>query len=510
MDAQPLPLTPGSTPGPQSKRSRLVAETRRLVNQNELDLAAKTIEPLTKGRKPDPESLFLLGVISERRLRFDEAARYAERSLAIHRHPEALVLLARCKRAAGKTDEAIDHCESALAMQPGYQQAMIIKGGALEEAGRFDEAEAVIGPMIEHARRIGQPAPLAVRFDWAKLLVHRQQYDEAVELLDGYIDDPATPDELRALSLYLRAKACDRRMDYEGAYTSAARANAIGRIEFDPELYAQQVTELIESWSAEQMARFPRSGCQSPLPVFVAGMPRSGTSLIDQIIDAHPSAAGVGELGSIERFALKLSRAHGSGTGSRARAGTMTGFQWTQHANRYVRELESLAPAGAERVVNKALGNHKLIGLIARLFPNTRVIHVIRDPRDVAISCLLGGFNSRVHPWTTTPEWISSAWAESMRLMEHWKQSLDIPILDVHYERLVTDPENEFPRIIGFLGLEWDEQCREFHRTRRTVRTLSYDQVNRPLYTTSVNRHRNYASQLKGVRFPRYDPFGTR
>ena len=100
--------------------------------------------------------------------------------------------------------------------------------------------------------------------------------------------------------------------------------------------------------------------------------------------------------------------------------------------------------------------------------------------------------------------WASAAWAQSMRMMEHWKASLDVPILDVHYEKLVCDPENEFPRIIEFLGLDWDDACREFHKSRRTVRTLSYDQVNRPLYATSAGRHANYAAQIERVTFPKY------
>ncbi len=89
-------------------------------------------------------------------------------------------------------------------------------------------------------------------------------------------------------------------------------------------------------------------------------------------------------------------------------------------------------------------------------------------------------------------------------MMRHWKETLDVPILDVHYEALVADPEHQFRRIIAFIGLEWDDACMAFHNSRRTVRTLSYDQVNRPIYTTSSGRHRNYASYIEGIEFPAY------
>jgi len=180
-------------------------------------------------------------------------------------------------------------------------------------------------------------------------------------------------------------------------------------------------------------------------------------------------------------------------------------FRWTSQAERYVREVRVQAP-GAERIVNKALGNNRILGLIARMFPKTRIIHAIRDPRDVATSCIMGGFVKQVHPYATRVQWAASAWEQSMRLMDHWKKTLNVPILDVYYEKLVTQPETEFPRIIEFLGLEWDDACREFFKSRRTVRTLSYDQVNRPLYTTSINRNLNYSKHLEWVAFPTYMP----
>src|SRR5690606_7035749 len=114
---------------------------------------------------------------------------------------------------------------------------------------------------------------------------------------------------------------------------------------------------------------------------------------------------------------------------------------------------------------------------------------------------------NRLHPWTTRVDWAAKAWEQSRRMKEHWKAPLDVPILDVHYERRVTDPERELPRIIDFLGLEWDDRCFEFHKSRRTVRTLSYDQVNRPLYTSSAGRHANFGQWIEGVEFPEYDPY---
>ncbi len=484
--------------GGLSVRARAIAEARRALSEGDAKRASRALEPLMKRAKADPEALFLAGVCAERRRKITLAADLARRSLALLEHPDAQLLLARCERVRGNTDACVSLCDAVLSRHPDSLPARVVKGGALEEAGRFDEARAVIEPLIEGG--IDEPA---VRFEWAKLLVQAKEYGEAIALIDALLER-ADNDELRRAALHLRAKACDRMGDYDGAFASAARANEIGKLEFSPELYEQQVSVLIENWSREAMERFPISDCDSEIPVFVAGMPRSGTSLIDQIIDAHPRAAGVGELATIERFAIELAAAWDPDAEPPACFGRYTPQRWTRAARAYVREITRQAP-DAERIVNKALGNNKLVGLIARLFPRTRIIHAIRDPRDVAISCFMGGFNNNLHPWTTQIDWAARAWEQSMRMMEHWKRSLDVPILDVHYERLVRDPDTEFPRIIEFLGLEWDDACREFHKSRRTVRTLSYDQVNRPLYTSSAGRHRNYARHIAGVSFPVYD-----
>ncbi|MCB9845929.1 MAG: sulfotransferase [Phycisphaeraceae bacterium] len=489
---------PGSQP--QSRRKKVIDAARKHLNAREADKAEEVLRPLIHASKPDPEALFLQAAVYELRHRLEPAADLCRRSLAIFDHPEPRLLLARCLRQQGETDEVVSLCDQVLSRHPDSVPAQLIKCGALEEAGRYADAKAIATPLLDKTR--GTPAEPMARYEWAKLLVQDKQYDQAVTLIDELMAKAEQPEFRRGL-FYLKAKACDRRKDFAGAYESALAANEIGKLEFSPDLYEQQVSILIENWSREKMARFPVSTCDSEVPVFVAGMPRSGTSLIDQIIDAHPKAAGVGELSTIERFAIELAREWDPDKEPPASFGKFDSYRWSKTAKSYVKQIQELAP-GAERIVNKALGNNKLVGLIARLFPRTRIIHAIRDPRDVAVSCFMGGFNNALHPWTVRFDWVARAWEQSTRMMEHWKRSLDVPILDVHYERLVRDPEHEFPRIIEFLGLEWDDACRRFHESRRTVRTLSYDQVNRPLYTTSAGRNANYAPFMEEAEFPEY------
>ena len=500
---RPGPSRAPGAPRQTEKRQQTIADARKLIGEEKHDEAIKLLEPMSTGFKQDPEALFLLGIITEKQRNFIRATEYAKQSLRIYEHADAYFLLARLHRIGGNTDEGIAACQKILAARPDAEVARVLMGGLMEEGGRFDDARAVIEPLIESYAKAGKPAPPPLKFEWAKLCVHAKEYAAAVAEIDGLME--ALPDEnLQRVALHVKAKACDRSKRYEEAVEAAGRANRVGELEFSPELYEEQVSALIEIWSAEAMARFPLAKCDSELPVFVAGMPRSGTSLIDQIIDAHPKAAGVGELASVEHFAKQLSFAYDADKEPPECFGKYNEAAWTKAANAYVRDLTKRAPAGAERVVNKALGNNKLVGLIARLFPKTRIIHAIRDPRDVAVSCYMGGFNHAVHPWTTRFEWIFPAWEQSRRMMDHWKATLNVPILDVHYEELVRDPETQFPRIIEFLGLEWDDACNEYYKSKRTVRTLSYDQVNRPIYTTSAGRHTNYLEFMGEVSIPPY------
>ena len=495
----------GGNPPEVSKRAQAVRDIRRLLASREHKPAVDLIERLPEKLQNDPEILYLHAAALETLSQRKKAVQLAERSIASHPNHECMLILARCYRMIGQTDKALKWCDRAGELLPGSEVVSFIRAGVLEEAGRFEDATKVLEPIAASYRGREDQMPMGLRLEWSKLLVQNKVFDEAIALINSTIAAPKLPDEARSQQLYLKAKALDRKKAYAESWEAADAANQIGRLEFDPRLYEEQVSVLIENWSAERMKTFPISACESELPVFVAGMPRSGTSLIDQIIDAHPKASGVGELNTIEQFAMQLAKSYDPDLEPPACFGKMDAAKWTRAAKDYVRDLEKLAGPGVERVVNKALGNNKLVGLIARLFPKTRIIHAIRDPRDVGISCFMGGFNNRMHPWTTRLDWAASAWAQSHRMMKHWQETLDVPILEVRYEDLVRDPENQFPRIIEFLGLEWDDACREFYKSRRTVRTLSYDQVNRPLYTSSVGRHQHYGQFLAEIEFPHYD-----
>lgn len=482
-------------------RDAALRRARELARMGMSDEAIALVRPYVEAGSRDAEALLLRAGLERARGDLASAAAWAARAHAVEPCAPALVILAAAAMGAGDPLAAISHATVAVALDPSHAEGRLILGHALEQSGRAAEALEVLGPLAKDLERLAGAEPWQAHSISAAAMVQLGRCGEAIELLDAQVLAPGRGGERNRAAWYLRAKALDRLSSFEDAFASATKANAMADGRYDPGFHAQQVDAIATHWNRRTMRDFPTSGCPSELPVFIAGMPRSGTSLIDRIVDAHPRAAGVGELADIERFSLELEREWRADLPAPESFGPLRDRAFRRCADAYVATCARLSP-GADRVVNKALGNDRILGLVARLFPRTRIVHVLRDPRDVAISCYMGGFDASQYPWTLRLGWCAEAWAQSRRLLEHWTRELDVPIATVRYEELVTGPAAHLPRLLGAFGLEWHDECSRFHATGRPLRTLSYDQVSRPLYATSVGRWRNYERFMGGIRWP--------
>jgi hypothetical protein len=228
--------------------------------------------------------------------------------------------------------------------------------------------------------------------------------------------------------------------------------------------------------------------------VFVFGLPRSGTTLIEQVLASHSRIHGAGELAlgrqSLEALPALLGRVERpvdclpylDPPGVR------------RLASRHLAQLSARCGERASRVVDKLPGNYLHLGLLAALFPQATFIHCRRDLRDVATSCWITGFHSI--PWANDFDHMARTFAQYVRLMEHWRKVLPVPIHEVVYEEAVADLEGTARRLVAACGLEWEPACLEFHKTRRPVQTASVVQVRQPVYTGSVGRWRHYEPYL--------------
>lgn len=386
---------------------------------------------------------------------------------AVHRNPghaEARLDLAACLFRIGHLEESLQVYDQAGAISAAGARAQDGRGVVLLAAGRLEEARAVFRQALEMAPGLAET--------WYNLSSAGERLTEAdAAAMRSLLDRTDLPRAGRIAVNFALGDFHDRRGDFEKAWSHYATGNALKRESrpFDADDHDLKVEAIAAAFPASAFAGWHKGEGDSELPVFVVGMPRSGSSLVEQIVASHPSVFGAGELNVIGRLD-------------------------PEDAVDHLARLHALAPWAA-RVVDKTPNNFLHLGAIAKMFPGARIVHCVRDARDTALSCFQQNFAAG-HAWTADLGDIARYQAAHDRLMAHWRQVLPLPLLEVIYEDLVADPEGQSRRLIDFLGLPWDESCLRFFEDRRPVLTASAAQVRRPVYTSSVGRWKNYGEFL--------------
>jgi len=399
--------------------------------------------------------------------------------------------LARELAGLGQVARAEALLRQATAREPRNVEAWLALADVLEIAGKGADALASYGKALalapQHPMALGRTLSLLPReADPAGLP------DRAAERMDT----PDTPDEGRALVGYGLAKHHDRRGAYAEAADAGRKANAARRRAAGP-LDRDALTARVDGIAATYTADFFRErrgyGVGTDQPVFIVGLPRSGTTLVEQILSAHPLLHGAGELPDLARLAARDRAAPGDAPWQAALA--LDRRQSLPAAHAYLEALRRGAPDSALRISDKSPLNFFHLAFAALLFPNARVIHCTRDIRDTALSIWMENFNPD-QQWSTDFDDLAFFAGQYRRLMAHWREVLPLPILEVAYEETVADVESQARRLTDFLGVPWDDRCLDFHASGRAVQTPSRWQVRQPIYTRSVGRWRRYAEHL--------------
>ncbi|HUI59667.1 MAG TPA: sulfotransferase, partial [Steroidobacteraceae bacterium] len=370
--------------------------------------------------------------------------------------------------------------EKVLRTAPGNVQALVGLGQVAALEGHFDEARAT----LERALQI-EPRTASA---WAWLARLRRMTPADGAWLRGAEESAANAggpvDE--ANIRYAIGKYYDDVGEYAQAFRSYQRANELQKKLAEPyqrSARASFVDDMIRLYPPESLSRRRPGASDSELPVFVVGMMRSGTSLVEQIIASHPAAKGAGELD----FWSEVIRKHESAI----RAQQMGRPDTERIAAAYLKALTAHLPE-ARRVVDKTTVNSDYLGLIHGVFPRARFIYLQRDPVDTCLSCYFEQLSTGLN-FTMDLTDLAHYYRGHRRLVDHWRKALPAnTLLDVPYEALINDSEQWSRRIVDFIGLEWDPRCLQFHRTERNVLTASFWQVRQKIYTHSVGRWRNY------------------
>jgi hypothetical protein len=251
------------------------------------------------------------------------------------------------------------------------------------------------------------------------------------------------------------------------------------------------VDRLTEVTSRAFFERLAGSGLRTRRPVFVFGLPRSGTSLIEQVLASHSRVHGGGELPFSIRGFESLPALTGRPGAPVDALRDLTSDEVTRLAAQHEKWLSEVDDNQSDRIIDKLPGNYYHLWMIALMFPDATLIHCRRDPRDIAVSCWMANF--RTINWANHVDHLAGHFEIYSRLMEHWRKVLPVPMIEVNYQDTVNNFEPEARRLVAACGLDWEPACLEFHRSERPVQTASAAQVRQPIYRGSLGRWRNYA-----------------
>jgi tetratricopeptide (TPR) repeat protein len=439
----------------------------------------------------------------------------------------ARLWLVRALTDLGRLDEALAHCEAGIRQAPQRTEFQVYKGNVLRHAGRYDEARAAYEGALaldpdavdalnnlaflcadlgerEQARGLLARA-LAIQPDapevWLNLVKSGELHalDEgARSALEASLAREDLPSESRLVMHFALGQFYDAQKRYDEAFEHYVLGNALKRrtVRFLPERFQQWVAAIRETFDAGLLQRLAGCGDPSERPVFIVGMPRSGTTLVEQIVASHPDVHGADELTRITELAEGL-RLPGGEEYPRA-AAALDCARVGELARDYLGYLASL-DADAARVTDKMPSNHFHLGLIGVMFPNARIVHCHRDPMDACLSNFIQLFGGG-HYYSYSLDDIAVYYNAYVDLVAYWHRLLPGRILDLRYEDLVEHQERESRRLVDWLGLPWDARCLAFYDTRRMVRTASHHQVRQPIYGSARGRWRRYEKHLAGLR----------
>jgi tetratricopeptide (TPR) repeat protein len=392
-------------------------------------------------------------------------------------------------------ERAAAQYRQALACRPDYLEALNNLGSSLRSLGWVDEARAAFERILEL-----RPNQVEAHCNLAQFKTYTPGDPHIEQMLAQEARLPSLPEEGRIRYWFTVGKMLEDVGRHDESFAAYARGNRAKHAitPWDEGAQADLQRRIVSTFSRAKLAAHAvPDSAEGPTPVFIVGMPRSGTSLLEQVLATLPDVHGAGEITWLPEtlHAGGAERGHAAHDYPQSLAGLSTD-EYLQLGRRYVERIRALAPT-ATHVVDKLPDNFQHIGLIHLMFPNARIVHSMRDPMDSCFSCFSRLFIANNLGYTYDLGAVGRYWVGYHALMQHWRAVLPAGrVLEVSYESMVADLEGQARRLVDYLGMPWDERCLGFHQNRRLVKTASVAQVRKPIYKTSVARWRPYERHL--------------
>jgi tetratricopeptide (TPR) repeat protein len=481
---------------------------------------------LKAGRDGEAESLlekaialapdFLLAILDLGRLRkeqdrYGEALECFDRAIALDpASPQPHYLRGSTLAPASFTQEAIEAYEKCLKLRPTHVGALIGLGHVLKAVGRYHEAVASYDACIRQLPDFGETY-------WSLANLKTYRFDDAtVAEMERRVSGTGLTVQSEVNFLFALGKAHEDRGDYDRAWEFYRSGNAKQRTEvsYDPVQTETMNDRLVRVFSADFLASRPGVGLADPAPIFIVGLPRSGSTLLEQILASHSQVEGTSELPYLGRVAMSLNRNRADGVSYPEAVTELRPLNFRSLGQDYLDLAGVHRRAGAPRFIDKNPNNFPNIGLLSLILPDARIIDARRHPLDACFSCYRQLFaKGQAFSYDLTE--IGEYYLQYQRMMDHWHDALPGRVLTVQYEEVVADFGTQVRRLLEFCGLPWEEACLRFYESERPVRTPSSEQVRQPIYERSVGHWRHYARHLDELvtviapirdRYRRYEP----
>jgi len=462
-------------------------------DQERFDEALGAAQAALQLQPKNGDALAYTGAVYMEQKKIELALDALKKSLAIQPNkPETLNVMARAWMEAGRADDEVECCSRAIALKPSYADPYNNMGNALKELGRFDEALAV----FDKALALSPHEASGIYANLSDAKTFRARDDGHLlgmeKLLAGKLSEER--------EIHLRfgaAKAFDDLKLYDEAFRHLLAGNALKRksIAYDEAATLEYFDRIRRTFTAEVVQSKSNQGFASTAPIIIVGMPRSGTTLVEQILASHPRVAGAGELKDLSDTVNNVRNRDGTLAPYPEYVPVLSEAELSRIGETYVAKLARRAP-GVERITDKMPSNFYFVGLVHLALPGAKIVHTNRNAADTCVSCFSKLFSGELNQTYDLGE-IGRYYRAYHQLMAQWRSILPPDaFLDVQYEEVVADTERQARRILDYCGLDWDPRVLDFHRTRRPIKTASSAQVRRPIYGSSVARWRNYERHL--------------
>ena len=402
-------------------------------------------------------------------------------------------LLGLIRSEQDRDEEAVALINKAILLTPDAPSFHHNIAGIYRRMGRLDEAES------EFRRAIALKPDYGEAFQGLAEMTTFSRDDPLLEKIAAQLRSPKLGSDIKSYFHFAAGKILDDVGDYRQAFEQYTAGNEAAFKQFDGTAFHELIKNVIYRFSPGNAKKVGAGGNDSEQPVFVVGMPRSGTTLVEQILASHSQVFGAGELNDMKYIAYFGSQF----LKPEQKYPEFIPFLSRQHyerlAEEYLRRTNELTTLSGKPNITKVVDKHPLnfqfVGLILSMFPNARIIHTVRHPLDTCLSCFFQNFSSGQH-YSFDLETLTNFYLEYQRLMEHWDMLYPGKIFKLRYEDLIADQETQTRRLLDYCGLGFESSCLKFFETDRVVKTASFNQVRQPLYKTSQNRWKNYLREI--------------